>query len=71
MQEQETTEVESLYHQLIDAWNSRSAAGMAELFTADGELIGFDGSLASGPMTYLGIFGPSLSIIRQLLLRSK
>lgn len=49
MQWQARKEVGILYHQLIDAWNSRNASGMAELFAADGELIGFDGSLANGP----------------------
>lgn len=58
MQAQATTEVESLYHQLIDAWNSRNASGMAELFAANGELIGFDGSLASGPDDILGHLQP-------------
>lgn len=58
MQAQETKEVENLYHQLIEAWNSRHAGGMAELFTADGELIGFDGSLASGPNDILGHLQP-------------
>jgi uncharacterized protein (TIGR02246 family) len=41
-------EVETLYEQLLDAWNIRSASGMAELFTTQGELIGFDGSQVIG-----------------------
>jgi uncharacterized protein (TIGR02246 family) len=41
-------EVHSLYQQLIDAWNNCSAAGMAEQFTEEGELIGFDGSQVMG-----------------------
>ena len=36
-------EVYSLYQHLINAWNHRSASGMAEQFTEVGELIGFDG----------------------------
>jgi uncharacterized protein (TIGR02246 family) len=41
-------EVHVLYQQLIDAWNKRSAQGMAELFLEDGEMIGFDGSQIMG-----------------------
>ncbi len=40
--------VRSLYEHLINAWNSRIASGMAEQFTDDGELIGFDGSQVIG-----------------------
>lgn len=40
--------VRALYQQLLDAWNSRSAQGIAERFTEDGELIGFDGSQVVG-----------------------
>lgn len=39
-------EIELLYHQLIDAWNNRNAYAMSELFAENGEMIGFDGSLA-------------------------
>jgi uncharacterized protein (TIGR02246 family) len=41
-------EVKTLYENLIEAWNNRNATGMAELFTYDGELIGFDGSQVVG-----------------------
>ncbi len=41
-------EIEKLYLLLIEAWNNRSAKGMAELFAVDGEMIGFDGSLVTG-----------------------
>lgn len=41
-------EVHALYQGLIDAWNNRNASGMAQLFTNEGEMIGFDGSLLSG-----------------------
>ncbi|MCM3726951.1 SgcJ/EcaC family oxidoreductase [Neobacillus cucumis] len=41
-------EVEGIYRQLLEAWNIRSARGMADLFTDDGEMIGFDGSLSVG-----------------------
>ncbi len=41
-------DVQAVYRQLLDAWNNRSARGMADLFTKDGENIGFDGSQAIG-----------------------
>ena len=40
-------EVRTLYRQLLDAWNKRSASAMAILFAEDGELVGFDGSQLS------------------------
>jgi uncharacterized protein (TIGR02246 family) len=43
-----TDEVHALYQQLLDAWNNRNARGMAELFTEEGESIGFDGSQSIG-----------------------
>lgn len=43
-----TLEVQTLYNQLLEAWNSRSARGMADLFAEDGESIGFDGSQSIG-----------------------
>ncbi|MDR6224728.1 SgcJ/EcaC family oxidoreductase [Desmospora profundinema] len=41
-------EIQALYQQLLDAWDDCNARGMVELFTEDGELIGFDGSQAIG-----------------------
>ncbi|MED2971895.1 SgcJ/EcaC family oxidoreductase [Fictibacillus sp. B-59209] len=41
-------DVMQLYRQLIEAWNERNSAGMAELFLTGGELIGFDGSHVIG-----------------------
>jgi uncharacterized protein (TIGR02246 family) len=41
-------QVRAVYQQLLDAWNRRSAEGMAELFADDGESIGFDGSQSIG-----------------------
>jgi uncharacterized protein (TIGR02246 family) len=41
-------EVQTIYQQLLDAWNNRHARGMADLFTEDGESIGFDGSQSKG-----------------------
>ncbi|MBX3160294.1 MAG: SgcJ/EcaC family oxidoreductase [Deltaproteobacteria bacterium] len=40
--------VEELYRQIIDAWNARDAEAFAALFTVDGEIVGFDGSQATG-----------------------
>ena len=40
--------VRVLYHRLLDCWNARDAAGFAELFAADGSLVGFDGSQVNG-----------------------
>ncbi len=36
--------VEGLYRNLLARWNDRDAAGWGALFTADGTLVGFDGS---------------------------
>ncbi|MBC7554501.1 MAG: SgcJ/EcaC family oxidoreductase [Taibaiella sp.] len=38
----------ALYQRWLDEWNGRNAAGMAELFAEDGNLIGFDGSQIIG-----------------------
>jgi len=40
--------VEDLYQQMIDAWNKRDANAFAELFTLDGEAVGFDGTAHTG-----------------------
>ncbi|MDR7074386.1 SgcJ/EcaC family oxidoreductase [Fictibacillus barbaricus] len=40
--------VQDLYLNFLDAWNDRSARGMADYFIADGEMIGFDGSQVNG-----------------------
>jgi uncharacterized protein (TIGR02246 family) len=42
------SEIQAIYEQLLDAWNNRNARRMAELFTEEGEIIGFDGSQAIG-----------------------
>ncbi|MCP3027692.1 SgcJ/EcaC family oxidoreductase [Halobacillus sp. A5] len=49
MSENNVQDIAKIYEQLIDAWNDRDADGMARLFTEEGELIGFDGSLEQGP----------------------
>jgi uncharacterized protein (TIGR02246 family) len=41
-------EIRTLYQELLDAWNKRSADAMAVLFAEDGDLVGFDGSQFSG-----------------------
>jgi uncharacterized protein (TIGR02246 family) len=43
-----SNEIRMLYQQLLDGWNKRDANAMAELFTQDGEMIGFDGSQSIG-----------------------
>jgi uncharacterized protein (TIGR02246 family) len=40
--------ITTLYHQLLGAWNERSAQNFAALFTEDGNVVGFDGSLMNG-----------------------
>ena len=40
--------VQSLYHQLINSWNEMNSKTYANLFTADGSIVGFDGSQANG-----------------------
>ena len=47
MQHDMTSEV-SVYVQLLNAWNRRSAHDFAALFTADGSSVGFDGSPMNG-----------------------
>jgi uncharacterized protein (TIGR02246 family) len=44
----ETKEAQQLYHQLINAWNSRDASAFANLFAYDGVCIGYDGSEMHG-----------------------
>jgi uncharacterized protein (TIGR02246 family) len=41
-------EVRRLHRDLLDRWNRRDAAGLASLFTDDGNLVGFDGSQING-----------------------
>jgi uncharacterized protein (TIGR02246 family) len=40
--------VRTLYHHLLRGWNSRDAEAFAALFTEDGSIIGFDGSIIDG-----------------------
>jgi uncharacterized protein (TIGR02246 family) len=40
--------VRALHQAILSAWNRRSAADLAALFTADGSLVGFDGTQNNG-----------------------
>jgi uncharacterized protein (TIGR02246 family) len=40
--------IRDLYTRLLEAWNERNAERYAALFAADGAMIGFDGTQASG-----------------------
>ncbi len=53
-----SNEVRALCRRLIDAWNNRNASGMAEQFTEEGELIGFDGSQVIGRAEILSHLKP-------------
>lgn len=44
------TQIEKLYRELLDFWNSQDAKGMASLFSKDGSIVGFDGSQMNGKM---------------------
>jgi len=44
------TQIEKLYRDLLDFWNSQDAKGMASLFSKDGSIVGFDGSQMNGKM---------------------
>jgi len=40
--------IQALYRQLINSWNDMNSKTYANLFTADGSIVGFDGSQANG-----------------------
>src|SRR6476619_3501020 len=40
--------VRDLYRSFVDGWNARDARAMASLFSAEGNMVGFDGSQANG-----------------------
>lgn len=72
--------VQRLYHQLLEAWNSRDAVAYAGQFAEQGEVIGFDGSLMAGPAeiatTLRGIFAshmtaPYVSKVRSVRLLAR
>jgi uncharacterized protein (TIGR02246 family) len=44
----ETQMVETLYRQLLEAWNRQDAQSYAALFSGDANVIGFDGSQMDG-----------------------
>lgn len=37
-------DIETLYRELLGRWNERDAVGYGRLFTAEGSIVGFDGS---------------------------
>ncbi|MGZ3772543.1 MAG: SgcJ/EcaC family oxidoreductase [Pseudobdellovibrionaceae bacterium] len=47
-QSNDETSIKRLYHNLLQGWNKRNAADVAELFMDDGTIIGFDGSHIRG-----------------------
>src|SRR5574341_2523478 len=49
--------VSALYHQLLEAWNKRSADGFANLFVTDGGVVGFDGSQMHGRAEIASVLG--------------
>ena len=48
MIEARVDDVETLYFSLLEHWNEQDADGMAALFVADGQVVGFDGSEVDG-----------------------
>ncbi|MEX2316169.1 MAG: SgcJ/EcaC family oxidoreductase, partial [Pirellulales bacterium] len=50
--------VRVLYQNLLDAWNRRSAEGMAALFADDGGVVGFDGSTMETPAEIAATLAP-------------
>jgi uncharacterized protein (TIGR02246 family) len=44
----ETGDIRALHRRLLEAWDARDADAYAELFAADGTLVGFDGSTVDG-----------------------
>jgi uncharacterized protein (TIGR02246 family) len=44
----EEQRIRDLHQSLLDRWNARDAAGMASLISANGNVIGFDGSQMNG-----------------------
>jgi uncharacterized protein (TIGR02246 family) len=67
--------ISNVYHQLLDAWNRRDAAGFTAPFAEDGNVVGFDGSQMNGraeiETTIRGIFndhqtGRYVGIVREV-----
>jgi uncharacterized protein (TIGR02246 family) len=48
MNSEEGKKLQSLYQRFLKSWNERNAQEMADHFTEDGEMIGYDGSQAIG-----------------------
>jgi uncharacterized protein (TIGR02246 family) len=49
--------VRLLYQTLLEAWNDKDAHEMAELFSENGNVIGFDGSQMDGPKQIESVLG--------------
>jgi uncharacterized protein (TIGR02246 family) len=45
----DANEVEQLHQRLLACWNDRDAAGYGACFTADGSMVGFDGTCVETP----------------------
>ena len=66
----EEQRIRDLHRSLLDFWNARDAAGMASLISANGNVIGFDGSQMNGRVevetTLGGIFAnhPTAKYVR-------
>jgi uncharacterized protein (TIGR02246 family) len=58
MDKAQANEIEALYRALIEAWNTQSADGMANLFAEGGSQVGFDGSAVSGREEIRGHLAP-------------
>jgi uncharacterized protein (TIGR02246 family) len=46
--QKDVSAIRTIYSQLIDSWNEMNGEAYAALFTADGSIVGFDGSQANG-----------------------
>ena len=51
------TQVRLLYQTLLEAWNDKDAHEMAELFSENGNVIGFDGSQMDGRKQIESVLG--------------
>ncbi|GAA4460855.1 hypothetical protein GCM10023093_04360 [Nemorincola caseinilytica] len=49
-------EIVALYHQALQQWNKRNAAGMTALLAPNGTFIGFDGSQLNGQQEIYSVF---------------
>lgn len=49
-------QIAALYHQVLQQWNKRNAAGITALFAKNGTYIGFDGSQLNGQKEIYAVF---------------